>query len=91
MTTDPELERRMALYQAMLSLMWLSILVKVGLDKVQSGRLNGWLVNEMPANRRLRRYLARAMVAPGDDLSEQLDALAGLRFFGQVLVQFMIV
>jgi hypothetical protein len=78
---DPELERRIELYQAALSLMWLSILVALGLGKAQGGRLNGWLVNDMPANRRLRRYLARLLAWPEPDLAGQLDALGELRFF----------
>lgn len=78
---DPELERRIELHQAMLTLLWLSILVALGLSKAQCGRLDGWLVNEMPANQRLRRYLARVLAWPEVDFSRQLDALSGLRFF----------
>jgi len=78
---DPGLERRIELHQAMLSLMWLSILVSLGLSKAQSGCLNGWLVNEMPANQRLIRYLARILAWPAADFSFQLQTLNGLRFF----------
>ncbi len=78
---DPELERRIELHQAMLSLMWLNILLSVGLDKARDGRLNGWLVNEMSANQRLRRYLARLLAWPKKDFSGQLNALSGLTFF----------
>jgi hypothetical protein len=78
---DPELERRIELHQAMLSLMWLGILVALGLGKAQGGHLNGWLVNEMPANRRLQRYLARVLAWPETDFSGQLGALSGLTFF----------
>lgn len=78
---DPELERRIELQQAMLSLMWLNILLSLGLDRARDSRLNGWLVNEMPANRRLRRYLARLLAWPKKDFSGQLDALKEVRFF----------
>jgi thiamine kinase-like enzyme len=78
---DPELERRIDLYQATLTLMWLSILVALGLGKAQCGRLDGWLVNEMPANQRLRRYLARVLAWPGADFNGQLEALSELEFF----------
>jgi aminoglycoside phosphotransferase (APT) family kinase protein len=78
---DPVLERRIELHQAMLSLMWLSILVSLGLSKAQSGCLSGWLVNDMPANQRLTRYLARNMAWPAADFSSQLKGLNGLRFF----------
>jgi hypothetical protein len=29
--------------------------------KAQAGALSGWEINEMPANKRLRRHLARAL------------------------------
>ncbi len=78
---DPGLESRLELYQAMLSLMWLSILICRGLALSQNGKRNGWLVNEMPANQRLQRYLARVLAWPEDDFNGQLESLAGLTFF----------
>jgi hypothetical protein len=78
---DPGLERRLTLYLPLFSLFWLSILISHGLTVAQNGRLNGWLVNEMPANQRLRRYLARTLAWPKDDFSEQLASLSGLAFF----------
>ncbi len=78
---DPELERRIELHQAMLSLMWLSILLALGLDKAGDGRFDSWLVNEMPANQRLRRYLARALAWPSADFNSHLQVLGELNFF----------
>jgi aminoglycoside phosphotransferase (APT) family kinase protein len=78
---DPGLEHRLELHQAILSLMWLSILVALGLDKAGDGRFDGWLVNEMPANQRLRRYLARVLAWPKADFTGQLEALSELQFF----------
>ena len=51
--------------------MWLSFLVSLGLSKVQSGYLNSWLVNEMLANQRLQRYLARLLAWRTADFSGQ--------------------
>lgn len=78
---DPGLERRIELHLASLSLMWLDILVSLGLRKIRNGHLNGWLVNEMPANQRLRRYLARVLAWPESDFNQELAALGGQRFF----------
>jgi hypothetical protein len=78
---DPGLERRLQLYQVLLSFTWLSILLSRGVTLAQNGRLNGWLVNEMPANQRLRRYLARVLAWPAADFLEELRSLGGLAFF----------
>ena len=78
---DPGLERRLALYQVLLSFLWLSILLSQGLILSQSSMLNEWLINQMPANQRLRRYLARVLVRPGGDILGQLETLGGLVFF----------
>jgi hypothetical protein len=78
---DPGLERRLALYQVVLSLFWLSILVRYGSNLAREGRLNEWSINDMPANQRLRRYLARVLVRPGGDFCERLEGLSGLAFF----------
>jgi hypothetical protein len=42
-------------------LFYIIILTRYGIGLSKAGRLKGWLVNEMPANQRLQRYLARAM------------------------------
>jgi aminoglycoside phosphotransferase (APT) family kinase protein len=80
-TADPGLEWRLALYQVLLSFLWLSILLSRGVVLSQNGRLNEWLINEIPANQRLRRYLARVLVRPGGHLTGQLEGLSGLTFF----------
>ena len=78
---DPGLERRLGLYQVLLSFLWLSILLSRGVTLAWDGRLSGWLVNEMPANQRLRRYLARVLAWTAADFCGQLEALAGVSFF----------
>jgi aminoglycoside phosphotransferase (APT) family kinase protein len=80
-TADPGLERRLALYQVLLSFLWLSILLSRGVVLSQNSRLNEWLINKMPANQRLRRYLARVLVRPRGGLTGQLEELSGLTFF----------
>ena len=78
---DPGLERRLELNLAVVSLVWLSILVGHGLDLAREGRLNDWSINEMPANQRLRRYLARVLAWPAADFCGRLETLVGLTFF----------
>jgi aminoglycoside phosphotransferase (APT) family kinase protein len=80
-SADPGLERRLQIYQVLLSFLWLSILLSRGVVLSQESRLNEWLINEMPANQRLRRYLARVLVRPGGGLTGQLEELSGLTFF----------
>lgn len=78
---DPSLARRIALYMAIDPLFWLSVLFVEGLRRVEAGRLAGWAVNGLPANQRLRRYLARGLAWPEPEFSDRLDELAGLEFF----------
>ena len=60
---------------------WLSTLFRIGVERARDGTLVGWTANGLPANVRLRRYLARALAWPDPDFSQQLDALADLQFF----------
>jgi aminoglycoside phosphotransferase (APT) family kinase protein len=78
---DPALPRRVELYAAIYPLFWLALFFKLGIRRAQEGTLAGWTINGLPANLRLRRYLARAQVWPDPDFSRQLDALAGLDLF----------
>jgi len=79
---DPLLPRRIELYLAIDPLFWLSVLVvQEGLRRAESGTLEGWTINGLPANERLRRYLARALAWPDQHFEPALDAVAGLTFF----------
>jgi hypothetical protein len=44
-----------------LPLFYIVILMRYGIGLNERGGLANWLVNEMPANQRLQRYLARAL------------------------------
>ena len=79
---DPLLRRRIELYGAIDSVFWLSVLVfQEGLRRAETGGLDGWMINGLPANVRLRRYLARALAWPEYDFSSHLAELKDLRFF----------
>lgn len=78
---DPRLEWRMQLYLALFPLAWLGWLLTAGVARASEGSLAGWMIHGMPANERLRRYLARAYAWPAHDIRAQLEALADVRFF----------
>jgi aminoglycoside phosphotransferase (APT) family kinase protein len=78
---DPSLPRRIELYAAIYPMFWLSLLCQEGIRRAQEGRLAGWTINGLPANERLRRYLAQAVAWPDRDFSRRLDGVAGLTFF----------
>jgi hypothetical protein len=80
-SADPGLKRRLQIYQVLLSFLWLSILLPCGVVFSQNGLLNEWLINEIPANRRLRRYLARVLTRSGGDIAGRLEGLGGMSFF----------
>jgi hypothetical protein len=78
---DPLLSRRIELYAAIYPLFWLSVMFQEGVRRAEAGRLAGWEVNGLPANVRLRRYLAYALAWPEGDFVRELDLLADLEFF----------
>ncbi len=78
---DADLGQRLHLYAAIYPLFWLSTLFRIGLERAQNGSLAGWNVNGMPANVRLRRYLARGLAWPASDFSAELAALSDIPFF----------
>lgn len=78
---DVLLPRRIKLYRAIDSIFWLSVLFQEGLRRAEQGQFAGWTINGLPANERLRRYLARGLAWPDHDFSRQLDGLAALTFF----------
>lgn len=78
---DPTLPRRVELYGAIYPLFWLALFCKLGIARAQAGTLPGWTINGLPANERLRRYLARALAWPNPEFSSQLDTIRGLELF----------
>ncbi len=66
--TDADIDERMQLYLGVFPLFWLSTLVRLGMKRASAGQLAGWTVNALPANQRLRRYLARAL---GEDAASE--------------------
>jgi hypothetical protein len=78
---DPTLSRRIDLYAAIYPLFWLAVFFKLGVSRAQDGRLVGWTINGLPANVRLRRYLARALAWPDPNFTGHLATLADLPFF----------
>jgi len=55
--------------------------LKRGIERARSGEVAGWHINGMAANRRLQRYLARALVWPEPDFERLLPQLASTLFF----------
>jgi len=80
-SVDPQLQQRLHLYLAIFPLYWLAILLDQGTRLAAANRLVGWTVNGLPANVRLRRYLARALAWPDADFRAQLATLDSLDFF----------
>jgi len=68
-------------YLAIFPIFWLALLLNAGVRRAQAGALSGWQINEMPANERLRRYLARALAWPDAAFDSHLASLPVARFF----------
>jgi hypothetical protein len=80
-TADAAFAERLRNYLAIFPIFWLALLLNAGVRRAQAGELSGWQINEMPANERLRRYLARALAWPDAALDSQLASLPASRFF----------
>jgi aminoglycoside phosphotransferase (APT) family kinase protein len=78
---DPGLAARLHLYLAYFPLFWLLILMQHGIRHAEAGALAGWSINGLPANLRLRRYLARAAAWPNLEFVRELTAFADIVFF----------
>jgi hypothetical protein len=53
-----------------------------GLRRAASGTLQGWLVNDLEPNQRLRRYVARGLAWPAIDPTSRLSDVAdNITFF----------
>jgi len=78
---DPAVAFRTHLYLALSPLFWLTVLIRRGLRLAAAGRLAGWAVNGLPANTRLRRYMARALAWPDMRYELALPDLEKITFF----------
>lgn len=76
---DPTIQERLHLYLLLLPVFWLAILLDYGVRQAQE--MCGWQINGLPANQRLRRYLARALAWPETTFHGSLATLASIDFF----------
>ncbi|MDQ6670134.1 MAG: aminoglycoside phosphotransferase family protein [Chloroflexota bacterium] len=80
-TVDHSFGERLRGYLALFPVFWLGMLLAEGMDRVESARLEGWLVNDLDPNLRLRRYIARGLAWPSLDPSDSLSDVADIAFF----------
>jgi hypothetical protein len=78
---DAAFTERLHGYLAIFPIFWLALLLNAGVQRAQAGTLSGWQINEIPANERLRRYLARALAWPDTSLGTHLASLTANSFF----------
>ena len=78
---DATIDGRFHAYLALFPIYWLALLLDHGRQKVEQGTAADWHINGLPANERLRRYLARALAGPDTNFQRQLAALDSLAFF----------
>ena len=81
---DPHLQDRLHLYLALFPLFWLAVLVREGMRLAAIGQLTGWRVHGLPANQKLRRYLARSLAWPEVDFLARLETIREVVFFPDV-------
>jgi hypothetical protein len=81
---DPDVQRRMQLYEAVFPIFWLVTLLQEGMQRTSVGELMDWDVNGLPAAEKLWRYLARSLAWPEPDFGDQMAALKALVFFPSV-------
>jgi len=79
---DDSLVERMRIYLAIFPIFWLTNLMSRGIRLASVGKLDGWKVNGVPGNVRMRRFLARALAWPDMNYADQLDTLGEVKFFG---------
>jgi thiamine kinase-like enzyme len=78
---DRTIDLRFHRYLGILPVWWLSILLGEGLRRAKTGELGEWRIHDMEPNRKLRRYLARALAWPSHNIEREISKLAGVRFF----------
>jgi len=81
LAVDPTVQERLHHYLLIFPLFWLSLCTTIGVTLAETNQIAGWQINGLPANVRLRRYLARALAWPATDFSQSLAQLATLPFF----------
>lgn len=77
---DPTLDQRVGAYLWLFPVFWLALLLRACLRRIADGDPPHWLVNGLPVEQRLRRYLARALAGPEADPDMTLGRLASVRF-----------
>jgi aminoglycoside phosphotransferase (APT) family kinase protein len=80
-SADRGFGERLRGYLALFPVFWLGVLLSEGLRRAASGALEGWLVNDIEPNQRLRRYVARGLAWPATDPSDRLSDVAHVTFF----------
>ncbi len=78
---DAQLRHRTHLYLALFPIFWLTVIMNQGRRLAGASRWTGWTTNGLPANVRLRRYLARAFAWPRLNFERELEDLADVAFF----------
>ena len=78
---DPHLQDRMRLYLALFPLFWLAVLAREGMRLAAAGQLASWNVHGLPANQKLRRYLARNLAWPEVDFLALVETIREVVFF----------
>ena len=78
---DSTISHRTHLYLAIFPFFWLTMIIKRGIKLASEDQLEGWTINGLPANLRLRRYLARALAWPDMDYRSALESLEAVIFF----------
>ena len=71
---------RILLYHAVFPLFWMAAILRRSLQAIQAGNPSPGKFNGLPANLRLRRYLARIQAWPELDFDDELLELDGLKF-----------
>ena len=80
-SADTGFGERLRGYLALFPVFWLGVLLTEGMRRSASGALQGWLVNDLEPNQRLRRYVARSLAWPAIDPTNRLSDVADVTFF----------
>jgi aminoglycoside phosphotransferase (APT) family kinase protein len=78
---DPTIHRRTQLYLAIFPFFWLTQLLRRGIQWSSSGQGAGWMINGLPGNIRLKRYLAWELAWPKPMNGTVMEPLAVFSFF----------
>ena len=78
---DPGIMDRVHLYRFLFPMFNFSGLLGYGIAMANAGKPDGWQINEMPANDRLQRFLARCLAWPEVDFEKELEQAQEFMFF----------